>query len=45
MTLLDPDFERDRAGNRKFFYDHYLTLLLLYFFNPSLDSLRALHNA
>ncbi len=37
--------ERDRAGNRKFFYDHYLTLLLLYFFNPSLDSLRALQNA
>ena len=24
-------------------YDHYLTLLLLYLFNPSLDSLRALH--
>lgn len=37
--------ERDRAGNRKFFYDHYLSLLLLYFVNPSLDSLRALQNA
>lgn len=37
--------ERDRAGNRKFFYDHYLSLLLLYFINPSLDSLRALQNA
>ena len=37
--------ERDRAGNRKFFYDHYLSLLLLYFANPSLDSLRALQNA
>jgi hypothetical protein len=37
--------ERDRAGNRQFFYDHYLSLLLLYFVNPSLDSLRALQNA
>lgn len=37
--------ERDRAHNRKFFYDHYLSLLLLYFVNPSLDSLRALQNA
>jgi Transposase DDE domain len=36
---------RDRAGNRKFFYDHYLSLLLLYFVNPSLDSLRALQQA
>jgi IS4 transposase len=37
--------ERDRAGNRKFFYDHYLCLLLLYFVNPALDSMRALQNA
>lgn len=37
--------ERDRAGNRKFFYDHYLSLLLLYFVNPALDSMRALQNA
>jgi hypothetical protein len=37
--------QRDRAGNRTFFYDHYLSLLLLYFVNPSLDSLRALQNA
>lgn len=37
--------ERDRAGNRKFFYDHYILLLLLYFVNPSLSSLRALQNA
>lgn len=37
--------ERDRAGNRTFFYDHYLSLLLLYFVNPSLDSLRALQQA
>jgi hypothetical protein len=37
--------ERDRAGNRQFFYDHYLSLLLLYFVNPSLTSLRSLQNA
>lgn len=37
--------DRDRAGNRKFFCDHYLSLLLLYFVNPSLNSLRALQNA
>ena len=37
--------ERDRAVNRQFFYDHYLSLLLLYFVNPSLTSLRALQNA
>lgn len=37
--------ERDRAGNRRFFYDHYLSLLLLYFANPALESLRALQAA
>jgi hypothetical protein len=37
--------ERDRARKRKFFYDHYILLLLLYFVNPSLSSLRALQNA
>jgi len=37
--------ERDRAGNRRFFYDQYLSLLLLYFVNPALDSLRALQQA
>src|SRR5947209_3241337 len=37
--------ERDRAGNRKLFYDHYVTLLLLYYFSPALTSLRALEQA
>ena len=37
--------ERDRAGNRKLFCDQYVTLVLLYFFTPSLDSLRALQEA
>jgi IS4 transposase len=33
---------RDRAGNRKLFFDQYATLLLLYFFTPAITSLRAL---
>lgn len=37
--------ERDRAGNRRLFYDQYLCLLLLYFVNPSLGSVRALAQA
>jgi hypothetical protein len=36
--------QRDRAGNRRLFCDQYLSLLLLYFFNPSIKSLRALQN-
>ena len=40
--LHDVGTERDRAGNRKLSCDRYVTLLLLYFFNPSLTSLRAL---
>jgi Transposase DDE domain len=35
----------DRAGNRKFFADHYAALLLLYFFNPVLTSRNALLQA
>lgn len=34
--------DRDKAGNRQLFYDQYATLLLLYFFNPAVDSLRGL---
>jgi hypothetical protein len=37
--------KRDRAGNRKLFFDQYASLLLLYFCNASLDSLRALQEA
>lgn len=33
---------RDRAGNRNLFYDQYALLLLLYFFNPTITSLRGL---
>lgn len=37
--------ERDRAGNRKLFYDQYAAMLLLYFFNPVLTSLRGIQQA
>jgi hypothetical protein len=37
--------DRDRAGNRKLFYDQYVTLLLMYFCNPALEGLRALQQA
>src|SRR5205809_7054835 len=40
--LHDAGTARDRAGNRQLFYDQYATLLLLYFFNPTLTSLRGL---
>lgn len=36
---------RDRAGNRRLHMDHYLTLLLLYMFNPLCSSLRSLQRA
>ncbi len=36
---------RDRAGNRKLHYDNYASLLLLYFFNPILTSLRGIQQA
>ena len=37
--------QRDHAGNRKLFYDQYVALLLMYFCNPALQSLRALQQA
>ncbi len=37
--------ERDRAKNRKLFFDQYIALLLLYFFRPTLTSLRGLQQA
>jgi hypothetical protein len=33
---------RDRAGNRRLYMDHYVALLLLYLFNPTCNSLRAI---
>jgi hypothetical protein len=37
--------QRDRAGNRQLFFDQYCALLLLYFFNPILTSLRGVQQA
>jgi hypothetical protein len=43
--LHDVGTERDKAGNRQLFYDQYGALLLLYFFNPILTSLRGIQQA
>jgi IS4 transposase len=43
--LQDVGTARDHAGNRQLFYDQYLGLLLLYFFNPVLTGLRSLQQA
>lgn len=34
--------DRDRAGNRQLFFDQYASLMLLYFFNPTVTTLRGL---
>lgn len=41
--LRDAGTERDRAGNRKLFFDQYASLILLYFFNPIVTSLQGIH--
>jgi Transposase DDE domain len=43
--LHDDATERDRAGNRKLHFDQYAALLMLYFFNPILTSLRSIQQA
>lgn len=43
--LHDAGTERDRAGNRTLFCDQYVSLLLMYFFNPVLTSLRGIQQA
>ena len=37
--------DRDLAGNRKLHYDQYIGLILLYYFNPILTSLRGIQQA
>jgi hypothetical protein len=37
--------QRDKAGNRQLFMDQYCLLILLYFFNPILTSLRGIQQA
>ena len=44
-TLHDAGCERDRAANRTLHMDQYITLLLMYMFNPVCSSLRALQEA
>lgn len=34
--------ERDRAGNRNLYFDQYATLMILYYFNPTVTTLRGL---
>lgn len=40
--LRDVGCERDRAGNRQLHMDEYCLLVLMWFFNPIVDSLRGL---
>jgi hypothetical protein len=43
--LHDVGTERDHAGNRVLFFDQYAALILLFFFNPIVDSLRGIQQA
>jgi hypothetical protein len=43
--LHDVGCQRDKAGNRKLHYDQYCLLVLLFFFNPVVRSLRAIEQA
>jgi hypothetical protein len=43
--LRDCGTRRDRAGNRQFFFDDYCKSVLLFLFNPMIDSLRMLMQA
>src|SRR3954469_192765 len=51
LEQLQPLLQRlhdngvDKIGNRRLFFDQYVALLLLYFFNPILTSLNALQQA
>lgn len=44
-SLHKAGCQRDRAGNRKLHMDQYMSLLLLYMFNPICTSLRAVQQA
>jgi hypothetical protein len=43
--LHDLGTDNDHAGNRRLHFDHYASLILLYFFNPCLTSLRGIRQA
>jgi hypothetical protein len=44
-SLAEVGCDRDRAGNRILYMDQYISLLLLYMFNPICTSLRSLQQA
>src|SRR4028118_454790 len=41
-ALHDSGCARDTAGNRELHFDDYVILILLFLFNPMIDSMRAL---
>jgi len=43
--LHDNACHRDKSGNRKLHFDQYAALILLYFFNPIVTSLRSIQQA
>jgi hypothetical protein len=43
--LHDVGTARDKAGNRDLFFDQYVSLILLYFFNPTLTGMRSIQAA
>lgn len=43
--LHEVGTQRDRAGNRQLHFDQYCMLILLFLFNPIVDSLRAIQQA
>src|SRR4051794_19211483 len=43
--LHDHATARDKAGNRRLHFDQYAALILFYFFNPLLTSLKGLQQA
>ena len=43
--LHDHACERDKAGNPRLHYDQHAALILLYFFNPIITSLRGIQQA
>lgn len=45
LGILEPLKDISVHGNRKFFMDEYVSLLLLHFYNPVLGSLRAIQQA
>ena len=45
VPLHEVGTQRDKAGNRELFFDQYVSLILLYFFNPTLTAMRSIQAA